>query len=237
MAAIDPAWKSHKELADAQAGLKEAIRLADDAIYGAKSQMPSSLNQITDFRINDAVGNWELHKRDFWDAANNGMLAGRSVSPSQMITLLRLVKADIAQVQQRVELARQYTITKSLGRAVLDVVGAIAERLNAAAQAVEAIIDALLNAVKATAAAINWLPILIVAAIAVPFVLRVFVAGKKGGTTAAFEAAAGQIERGRSAAWEGAKRAGGVAAKAAAAYATKGKSLAVSGSPRRHSRR
>ena len=204
-------------LAKAQAGLRDSIRIADEAIYSPDTNINSfwdrynnlienvlTLGTLTEMKTNvnrsyaKALADWELRKTNvYWPAANHGTFEGEPLTDKQARTMFETIQADIKSVAVAVDTIGAYARGRVLDRAVTDVLGQIAKIFAKAGEAVGAVADGALTVAAVIGKA---LPLIIGILVLAPFVLRTFSAYRRGGASAAADEAAGQIERGRAAA-------------------------------------
>jgi hypothetical protein len=240
-----------------QSEIRKSILAADEAIYGAAKNAPGIWEKLKGFVISpltsflsadtrnrvalavrDRVDQWELFKKTLWEAANQGTITAdgvtRSMTPDEAKRLLNLISRQIVLMQDAVELSNSVTVGALLQTAAKSTVEGILERFKKAGDTVNAALDAIMALLKGAAEIVKkagewleYLPYIVVGAIVLPFAFRAFSSYKKGGATAAADYAAGAIEAGRGRAWEGAKAAGRGATKA----------VALLGSPKRRRRK
>jgi hypothetical protein len=224
-----------KALDEAKATIKQAILLGDEAIYKTLGQLPSWLDRQmqgledtltlgalreTRRRIlvsyQDSVLTWESFKKIAWEAANNGTFDGKTITGQQAVAIVKYIERLVASTQRSLELVVQYAkgtvIWKATGETLSGIVIALGRIGTGLGKLLASLSEAAAGAADVAAKGINWLPWIAGALILGPFVLRSFVAYRKGGAEAAAEAAAADLEAGRAAvgrgaraAWEGGK--------------------------------
>lgn len=217
------------DLAKAIALVRQAIVEVDQAVYYQYNKGTSvwddlkigfenaaTLWAFSDIRARvwdqytSTVQDWELQKRAWIEVLDRGTLANGSP-----ITVAWCMKA-VTQIKKIPERLRQIlNIVDEYGRGTVftnKVLGKMAasasERMNQANEALDALLKALLSILQATASVLPWAILVLIFG---PFLLRSFVAWRRGGATAAAEAAASSIEAGRANVWEGTKRAASAA--------------------------
>ena len=222
MAGIDPnAVLEGKDLAATKENIKKAIALTDEAIYKTLGQLPSWLDRQmqgledtltfrafrdTRYRIlrsyDGSVQNWEVFKKVAWEAANNGTVDGKPMTLKQATVIIGYMQKLVASTQKSIELVAEYAKGTVVWEAVAKTFGDIGKALANIGNAIGALAQGASSTVSIIGPALPW----IVAALVLgPFLLRSFAAYKKGGVTAAAEAAAGELEAGRAAVGRGAK--------------------------------
>jgi hypothetical protein len=237
----------------AQAKIKEAILAADEAIYKTAGDLPGKLSRAmagvedvatlgvlneTRRRIDESyrwnVANWETYKKIAWPAANAGTVDGQIMSAKQAEGVIYGISSNVRGVETAIQTVQDYAkgtiIWKSTGQVFINILSALAgvgKTLNDLGKAAGAIAS---GAAKTGESIGNWLPWIIGALVLGPLLLRSFAGYKKGGAGGAAEAAAAELESGRRAVGEGARKAweGG---KSLARRAASGG--AISGAPRR----
>lgn len=215
-------------LDQAKASLKKAILTTDDAIYKTAAQLPnwfdrsrSLLEDALTFGVfketrervvesyKTSVSNWETFKKTAWEAANNGTVDGQPMTLKQAKAVAqymeRLVKATQASISTVSDYARGTVLWKSVGKTFEGIITGLANAGKLLGEVVGALGTVAEGAGKTAAIAGNWLPWIVGALVLGPFILRSFAAYKKGGSGAAAEAAASDLEAGREAAGRGAK--------------------------------
>lgn len=140
------------------------------------------------------------------EIVDKGTISGRAVTQWQAQNILRLGGNAVSIYGDAMENFVNGLPTSIGGAAIASQAKRIAEIGNEMSKALEAIL-------KATAKTLQWLPVIVVIALVAPFLFRTASAYKRGGSAAAFDEAAGQIERGRSAAGRAVRKAasGGIA--------------------------
>ncbi len=140
------------------------------------------------------------------EIVDKGTISGRAVTQWQAQNILRLGGNAVSIYGDAMENFVNGLPTSIGGAAIASQAKRIAEIGNEMSKALEAIL-------KATAKTLQWLPVIVVVALVAPFLFRTASAYKRGGSAAAFDEAAGQIERGRSAAGRAVRKAasGGIA--------------------------
>lgn len=245
-----------EQLAKAQASIKEAIRLVDDAVYvQLANQLPtlwerwkawteanlSIIGRLADVkatqqRISDGLAQerflWEALKKNLlWPAANQGRIGegdfNRAINADEVKWLLCSAQSTVERYGVLVDLADQFSKGSIGFSAVSKLFVAVAERIAKLSSAVGKVADA-------GTMVIGWLPWIAGALILGPFLLRSFSAYRRGGASAAADAAASSLEEGRAAVGRGA-RAAWEGGKSLAKRAASGGVL--KGAPRRYRKR
>jgi hypothetical protein len=130
------------------------------------------------------------------EIVDKGTVSGKPVTQFQAQNVLR-AGSNAASIYSDAMQNWINTLPTSIGgKTALDGAKYIAQRGKELADALDAILRAATKLVK-------WLPLIVVGALVIPFLFRTGSAYKRGGTAAALDEAAGQIERGRSAAGRG----------------------------------
>ena len=218
-AELPPGTLSPEKVAAFQKGLKEAILTADKVIYDTQQQLPGAmdtfasglenvltLGYLKETKANilrsyaSRVADWESRKKILWDIVGTGRIDGAVPTEKQVEGAFFMVSGSIKACNEAIATVNQYTKGTILTGAVAKVFGDIADAFSAAFDAVIAILKGLAKAAAGAGAAIGWLPWIVGGAIVLPLLLKTFSAYKRGGSAAAADEAAGQIERGRSAA-------------------------------------
>jgi hypothetical protein len=259
-------WPSLEAKRAAQEEIKKSIRAADEAIYGAARNAPGIWEKLKGFVISpltsflsadtrnrvamavrDRVDQWELFKKTLWEAANHGTITAdgvaRSMTPDEAKRLLNVISRQIVLMQDAVELSNSVTVGALLQTAAKSTVEGILERFKKAGDTVNAALDAIMALLKGAAETVKkagewleYLPYILVGGIVLFYVVPTVLKARREGS-AGLEA---DLRAGRSRIESGARAAGSAAVKAgkagAAAY-TGNPALLMSGSPRIRRRR
>jgi hypothetical protein len=248
-------WKSLDDKRKAQASFREAMLAADDAVQAAARDMPGVFDSLatlgftplwavnllardTQARIKQQVGDvlaqWNLAMKSAYIPMSAQGVIGegadlRSATPDDMKKLLNIMSRQVTTVQDAVQLSNETTNKHLLLTAVAKTVGEIIELFNKFFQASKNAAGAIADIAGTIS---GWLPVIVVAAIVIPFGINAYLKYKEGGTDAALRYTSESIKSGREAAADAARKAAAAAKKAAAAYASGGASLALQGNRR-----
>jgi hypothetical protein len=139
-----------------------------------------------------------------YNAAYTGVVNGRPATYDDIVSLVRRLNTDLTAYAEWVDKANSSTITARIG-----------STLGATMAALAALVAGVGAGISNLAKIIPWLPAIAIGIFVVPPVIRLILAGRRGGTDAVLEESATGLERARDSFKSGAKKAALLATKAA----------------------
>lgn len=139
--------------------------------------------------------------------SSKGTILGKPVTSGQIKMLTKVMVDSIANYRSAIEGAASSSSSALLKAALLSMGSKLAEAGNTLWEAVLNFLNGVGKTINAGGTLLRWLPVIVVALVVGPSLLRTVSSGRKGGASAALDTAAGELESGRNAAGRGVRAA------------------------------